>query len=62
MQTYRQEPTRQWYRISEAADEIRVCRRTIERWIASGSLRATRVNRLVLIPAADVRALTAIEA
>ena len=59
MQTVKVAPPRVSYRVSDAASVIGVSRRTVERWIAGGTLRAHKVGRTVLIPAADVHALTA---
>lgn len=62
MPTQNQAQTRLTYRITEAASIIGVSRRTIERWIANGTLSAKRVHHTIFIPAADVHALIAIEA
>lgn len=50
------------YRITEAASIIGVSRRTIERWVANGTLSGKRVQHSIFIPAAEVHALVAIEA
>lgn len=59
MQTHKQAPEPLSYRPNDAASAIGCSRRTIERMIKSGALRATKVGRMTLIPAAEVRGLVA---
>lgn len=42
---------------AEAASWLRVCTRTVKRWVAEGKLRAKRIGRKRLLEAADIRAL-----
>ncbi|MEC9065709.1 MAG: helix-turn-helix domain-containing protein [Pseudomonadota bacterium] len=57
MLTQKQNPEPLSYRVNDAARALGVSRRTVERWIEGGTLRATKVGRMTLIPAASVRAV-----
>jgi excisionase family DNA binding protein len=43
--------------ISESAAWLRVCRRTVERWIYEGKLRPKRIGKKRLLDASDLAAL-----
>ncbi|MDA0353754.1 MAG: helix-turn-helix domain-containing protein [Chloroflexi bacterium] len=45
------------YGLSEAAEQLSVSRKTIERLIRDGSLRSVRIGRRRLVTATDLRAL-----
>lgn len=57
MQTQKQGPAPISYRINDAASALGISRRTVYRLIEGGTLRATKVGRATLIPAADVHAV-----
>lgn len=42
--------------VAEVAETYRVDDRTVERWIADGSLRAERIGRVIRIPRSEVLA------
>lgn len=45
------------YRITEAAEAVRVSPATIYRWIADGKLRTTKIGRVRLVSAKALHAL-----
>jgi excisionase family DNA binding protein len=49
-----------YYSIQSIAQALDVSPRTVRRWIANGDLIATRINRVVRISDADLRAMLAL--
>jgi len=49
--------TRNFLKIPEVAERLRVSPRTVSRWIAQGTLRSVRIGRVVRVPIEAVDAL-----
>jgi excisionase family DNA binding protein len=49
-----------YYSIQSVAEALDVSPRTVRRWIANGDLIATRINRVVRISEANLRAMLAL--
>ena len=42
------------YKISEVAELLGVCNKTVRRWIAEGKLKAHRIGRTIRIPKTEL--------
>lgn len=54
---HKQVPTPRAYRVNEVVSMLSISRRTVYRMIGSGTLRATKVGSITLIPVADIDAV-----
>lgn len=59
MQIHNQKAEPVSYRPDDAASVMGVSRRTVDRWTREGKIRATKVGRMILIPATEVHAIVA---
>jgi hypothetical protein len=57
MVTQNSKPTKNVYSLKEASDFLCISPRSVERLIARGLLRKSKVLRIVMIPGADVESL-----